>query len=286
MRTWLSVECALTHAYETLGKVPKGTSKKVEDSSKKVTLKRVNEIEDQIHHDVMSMVKALSEQCGDAGNYIHLGATSYDIVDTSWGLIFKDVLPVLEKNLKELMNSLLQKAEKYNDLVCIGRTHGQHAIPTTLGYKFALYALDISRHLQRLHEISPRLLVGKMSGAVGNYASFSEQGDKVEKEVMKTLGLAPIPSTQVVPRDAHAEYLFLLSLIGQSLTRLSLEIRNLQRTEIGELEEPFGSKQVGSSTMPQKETPTSASACVGLLGYSRLRFLSALTISLLSTSET
>jgi adenylosuccinate lyase len=264
LEKWLEVECALVKAYETLGKVPKGTAKKVESASSKVSLKRVNEIEEQIHHDVMSMVRALSEQCGDAGNYIHLGATSYDIVDTSWGLIFKDVLPMLEQDLSGLLKALLEKAETYKDLVCIGRTHGQHAIPTTLGYKFALYALDISRHMQRLKEITPRLLVGKMSGAVGNYASFTEYGDRVEKEVMKELNLTPIPSTQVVPRDAHAEYLFLLSLIGQSLTRLGLEIRNLQRSEIRELEEPFGSKQVGSSTMPQKRNPHKSERVCGL----------------------
>jgi adenylosuccinate lyase len=278
LQKWLDVEAALARAYASLGKIPKSAASIITKNAdtKKVKLERVKAIEKKIHHDVMAMVRAFSEQCGDAGKYVHLGATSYDIVDTAWGLIFKDTLSFLEKDLKELKKALGNKALKYKDLVCIGRTHGQHAIPTTTGYKFALWALEINRHMQRIQELRPRLLVGKMSGAVGNYASFGKLGDKIEKKVMKDLGLRSAHSTQVVPRDGIAEYMYLLSVIAQTLTKIATEIRNLQRTEIGELEEPFGSGQVGSSTMPQKRNPHKSERVCGLARVIKSNVLVAL----------
>jgi adenylosuccinate lyase len=278
LQKWLDVEAALARAYASLGKIPKSAAVTITKNAntKKVKLDRVKSIEKRIHHDVMSMARALSEQCGDAGRYVHLGATSYDIVDTAWGIIFKDTLSFLEKDLKNLKAALGKKALKYKSLVCIGRTHGQHAIPTTMGYKFALWGLEINRHMKRIQELRPRLLVGKMSGAVGNYASFGNLGDKVEKRVMKDLGLRPAHSSQVVPRDGIAEYMWLLSLISQTLTKIATEIRNLQRTEIRELEEPFGSSQVGSSTMPQKRNPHKSERVCGLARVIKSNVLVAL----------
>lgn len=253
---WMDVEIALAKAHAKLGNIPKDAVGKIEAGKGKVKLGRVKEIEAEIHHDLMAVVRALSEQSGDAGAYVHLGATSYDIEDTATALIFRDAIGQIEKRLKELRAVLKKLALRHKKTICIGRTHGQHAIPTTYGMKFALYYQEAGRNLERLEEAKKRILIGKMSGAVGTMATFQGKGQQIEKMVMEELGLEAAPvATQIVQRDRHAEILGVLALAAAGVEKIAREIRNLQRTEIGEVGEPFGSKQVGSSTMPHKRNP-------------------------------
>lgn len=257
IRKWAEVELALLKAHAKLGNVPKEAVPVVEKAVKNISIKRVNEIEKEIHHDLMAVVKAIAEKSGKYGEYIHLGATSYDIEDTATALIFREAFDLIEKRMLLLGEGLKAKAQKYKNSVCVGRTHGQHAVPTTIGMKFALYYSDNRRNLERLKELRKRVEVGKIRGAVGNYASFENYGfEKVEELVLKELGLGKADvSNQVIQRDVHVSALFFLALLSSSLEKIAKEIRNLSRTEIAEWFEPFGKKQVGSSTMPQKRNP-------------------------------
>ncbi|MHA1368384.1 MAG: adenylosuccinate lyase [Promethearchaeota archaeon] len=268
LQKWLDVEVALIKAHAELGNVPEWIVQEVESKGKTsvVKLERVKEIEREIHHDVMAMVKAFAEQCGDeVGKYIHLGATSYDIVDTAWALIFKDALNLLENRLIKLLRVLIDHAEKYKDLVCVGRTHGQHAIPTTYGMKFANWADEFSRHLERLRSIKERDVVGKFGGAVGTFASHGQAGLKLQEIVMRELDLkANLISTQIIHRDRHCEIIFWTALVASTISKIAKEIRDLQRTEISEVFEPFSKKQVGSSTMASKRNPHKSERLCGL----------------------
>lgn len=263
----LDVEAALARAHAAVGNI---TREEAEEISKRATtehvkLSRVKEIEASIKHDLMAVVEALAEVCGEAGRAVHLGATSYDIVDTANALQFKAALEVVERDLRELEQILLDLADKHKTLVAVGRTHGQHATPITYGLKFALWSREVRRHIQRLEEVRRRVLVGKMSGAVGTMASFGEKGFTIQELVMKDLGLRPaMVSSQVVQRDRYAELLMFLALVAASLDKFAKEIRNLMRTEIGEVSEPFGSVQVGSSTMPHKRNPIDSEKICGL----------------------
>jgi adenylosuccinate lyase len=214
----------------------------------------------------MAMVRALTEVCDDdAGNYIHLGATSYDTEDTASALQIRDALGILEDDLINLLRVLLDQAEDHRETICIGRTHGQHAIPTTYGMKFAVWASEVSRHLDRLGGVRGRMLVGKMSGAVGTMASFGEEGFDVQRLTMERLGLEPVLiANQIVQRDRHAEMQCLLALVAGTLDKIATEIRNLQRSEIAEVFEPFRRDQVGSSTMPHKRNPHKTERVCGL----------------------
>ncbi len=262
----LKVEAALAKAHAELGNIPKESAEEIEKkaNTKFVKLSRVREIENEIKHDIMAMVKALSEVCGEHGKYVHLGATSYDIVDTANALQFKEALKILFKDLLKLEEILLNLAEKHKTTVAVGRTHGQHALPITYGLKFAIWAREVRRHIKRLKEVRERVLVGKMSGAVGTMAGF-KNGIKLQEKVMKYLGLRPaLVTNQVVQRDRYAELIMLLALIASSLDKFAKEIRNLSRTEIKEVEEPFAEKQVGSSTMPHKRNPINSEKICGL----------------------
>ncbi|KKL58480.1 hypothetical protein LCGC14_2224960, partial [marine sediment metagenome] len=222
-----------------------------------VKLERVKEIDREIHHDLMAMVKGLAEQCeGNAGKFIHLGATSYDIEDSATAIQLRDGLIYIKSSLLGLLRELIKIAEEKKDLVCIGRTHGQHALPTTYGMRFGIWAYELDRHLDRLSEIIDRISYGKMSGAVGTMASFGENGPELQKLVMKELDLNPVLiANQIIQRDRHAEVIFLTSLIGQTISKIARENRILQRNEIAEMFEPFKNEQVGSSTMPHKRNP-------------------------------
>jgi adenylosuccinate lyase len=258
LQTWLDVEASLAKAHAKLGNIPK---KAAEEITKKadtqfVTVDRVREIDNEIHHDLMAMVRALTEVAGGAGKYVHYGATSYDIEDTALALQLRDAINVIEGDLDKLKSALVMLTKKYRDVVCIGRTHGQHAVPTTYGLKFANWLAEIQRDIERLEQAKKRILVGKMTGAVGTQATFGENARELQRIVMKDLGLTPVMvSTQVIQRDRHAELVFVLALTGSTLEKIAKEIRNLQRTEIGEVLEKFGDKQVGSSTMPNKRNP-------------------------------
>ncbi|RJS88831.1 adenylosuccinate lyase [Candidatus Bathyarchaeota archaeon] len=268
LQRWLDVEAALARAHAAVGNIPKEAAEEIERKANvaHVSVERVKEIEKRTRHDVMAMVEALTEACeGEAKKYVHLGATSYDIVDTALALQLRSALEVLEEDLRELMRVLLDLAEEHRETVCIGRTHGQHALPTTYGMKFALWASDVARHVERLREVKKRALVGKMSGAVGTMASFGEKGFEIQRLTMKFLGLSPVPiASQVVQRDRHAEVQCLLALIAGTLEKMAKEIRNLQRTEIAEVFEPFARGQVGSSTMPHKRNPHRCERICGL----------------------
>jgi adenylosuccinate lyase len=263
----LNVEVALASVQAEMGLIPKTAASTIRKfgTIKHVKLDRVKAIEKEIHHDVMAIVKAFAEKCGDAGKFIHVGATSYDIVDTANALQFRDALSQIQKRLVNLLKRLIQMAEDTKDLTCVGRTHGQHALPTTYGMKFAIWASEVGRHLDRLKSIKPRVLRGKMSGAVGTQAGFGEEGLILQDLVMKQLGLVPADiSNQIIQRDTFTEIIFFLSLVGATLEKISKEIRNLQRTEIAELAEPFAEKQVGSSTMSHKRNPHKSERICGL----------------------
>ena len=277
IRKWMEVEVALAKAHAQLGTIPKDVPAKVEQAMKKVKPERVAEIEKEIHHDLMAMVKALSEQAGDAGKYVHLGATSYDIEDTATALIFRDAIQLLEKRLSSLSSVLKKLALKHKKTVCIGRTHGQHAVPTTYGMKFAIYYQELKRDVERLREAKHRIMAGKMSGATGTMATFGPKGPEVQRLVMKELGLeAAKASNQVIQRDRHAEVLCVLALLAALLEKISKEIRNLQRTEILEISEPFGKKQVGSSAMPFKRNPHKSERICSLARLVRANTITAL----------
>ena len=265
----LDVECALVKAHADVGNIPKEAAKEVEKkcSTKYVKVERVKAIEAEINHDLMAMVKAYSEQCeGDAGNYIHLGATSADIMDTSLALQLKDFVIFLEQDLNDLKSVLVDLAYRNKKTVCMGRTHAQHAVPTTYGLKFAIYAEEVQRHIDRLGEYKPRILVGQMTGAVGTQAALGPHAIEIQKKTMEYLDLHSVNvSNQIIQRDRHAEFVFNLALIGETLNKIMTEIRNLQRTEIDELAEGFKKgKQVGSSTMPHKRNPIMAERICGL----------------------
>ena len=259
LENWLKVEAVLAKAHAKWGNIPQESAEEIckKANLNYVKLNRVKEIDNEIHHDLMAMVKALSEQCeGNAGKYIHLGATSYDIEDTATGLQLKEAIIYITNSLKKLLIELIKVIQDKKSLVCIGRTHGQHAIPTTYGMRFGVWAYEIDRHLDRLKETLNRISYGKMSGAVGNMASFGEKGIEIQNFITKELGLNPaLIANQIIQRDRHAEVLFLTALIGQSLAKVARQFRVLQRNEIAEMFEPFKKAQVGSSTMPHKRNP-------------------------------
>jgi adenylosuccinate lyase len=268
LQAWLDVEAALAKVHAELGNIPKTAADEIAKKANinYVKVARVDEIEKEINHDVMAMVRALEEQCsGDAGKYIHYGATSYDIVDTALALQMKRALDVLQNRIKSWLKVLLKMCEDHKETITIGRTHGQHAIPTTFGMKFAVWAAEVSRHLDRLDEMKKRALQGKMSGAVGTMASFGSKGFEIQNAVMKNLGLLPsLVTNQVVQRDIHAEVMVFLAYVASTADKIAREIRNLQRTEISEVFEPFKEKQVGSSTMAQKRNPHQSERIVSL----------------------
>lgn len=277
IRKWMAVEVALSKAHAALGNIPKDAPSKIEQGASKVKLERVLEIESEIHHDLMAMVKALSEQSGDAGKYVHLGSTSYDIEDTATALIFMEAIDLLQEDLQTLAATLKRLAKENKKRVCIGRTHGQHAVPTTYGMKFALYYQEVRRSLERLNEARKRIAVGKMSGAVGTMATFGKQGPQIQELVMKELSLEPAKVTnQVIQRDRHAEVICCLALVAAAVEKVAKEIRNLQRTEILEISESFGKKQVGSSTMPHKRNPHKSERLCSLARIVRANVITAI----------
>ncbi|MEM2899997.1 MAG: adenylosuccinate lyase [Thermoplasmata archaeon] len=266
LKKYLEVEVALVEAHAEIGNVPKEAAKNVRKSVSKVKLERVKEIEEEVKHDLMAVVKAFSEVCGTDGGYIHLGATSNDIIDTAIALQFKEGLALIAKDLVQLRNTIAKLAKKHKNTLMLGRTHGQAALPITFGLKLAVWAFELDRHLERLMETSKRVEVGKMLGAVGTGAAFGKNALRIQKIVMKKLGLGtPHATTQILGRDRYAELVCVLANIASSLEKFATEIRNLQRNEIDEVSEGFKkSKQVGSSTMPQKRNPILSENIVGL----------------------
>lgn len=268
VQTMLDVEAALAWAHAEVGNIPRADAEKIADkaSLKYVKLERVKAVEKEIKHDVASLVRVLAEACGSSGAYVHLGATSYDIVDTANALQLRKALDIIEKKLLYFKGLLQEKAALHKETVMIGRTHGQHALPITLGFKFAVWGYEVTRHLQRLEGCKERVLVGKMSGAVGTQAGLGEHALRIQELVMQRLGIRAVEiSTQIVQRDRHSELVGLLAILASSLDNFATEIRELQRPEIAELFESFDAKkQVGSSTMPNKRNPETCERVCGL----------------------
>jgi adenylosuccinate lyase len=265
LRYLLEVEVALAKAEADHKRIPSKAADEIETAVSKVTRTRVAEIEDEIHHDIMAVVKAISEQIGTENDYVHYGATSNDIIDTALALQLQASLRILASKLKRLRTVLANLADENKARVCAARTHGQIAVPTTYGMRFAVWAMEIDRHLHRLFESRKRIEVGQMTGAVGTQAAFGKKGVEIQARTLELLGLGSVEvSTQIIQRDRHAEYVMLLANIATSLEKIFTEIRTLQRSEIAEISEGFGKKQVGSSTMPHKRNPIKSEQICGL----------------------
>jgi len=266
LQALLEVEATLSEVQEQKNIIPKGTSKKIRDGIDSVKRERVEEIESEINHDVMAVVKALEEQSGEAGKWIHFGATSYDIVDTARALQHKSAISLLEIAINELIKSLSILAKKHEKSVMLGRTHGQWATPITFGLKMAVFTAELKRHKDRLAEIKPRILTGKFLGAVGSGAAMAPHTLEVQTDICKKLELnEPLATTQILGRDRIAEVIAWGSNLAASLEKFTAEVRNLQRSDIGEVAEAFDrEKQVGSSTMAQKKNPITSENIGGL----------------------
>lgn len=277
LRYVLEVEAALAKAEADLGMIPEHAANSIYKAIDEVKLSRVKEIEDEIHHDMMAVVRAISEKVDLEDDYVHYGATSNDILDTSLALQFRDALKILELKLVRLLKVLVIQADKHKRLVCAGRTHGQIAIPTTYGLRFAIWAKEVERHLIRLGQLYSRVVVGQLTGAVGTQAAFDKQGLTVQEKTMAYLGLGHVEvSSQIIQRDRHAEYVMFLANVATTLDKICIEIRTLQRSEIAEVSETFGGKQIGSSTMPHKRNPIKSEQVCGLARVIRSYVLPAL----------
>lgn len=249
--SWLLVEKAVAAVEGELGLIPFWAAEKIQEASFK--LKEIERFEKETNHDVIAFTRSVAKSVGDAGRFVHYGLTSYDVVDTALALRCQKGLTIIEGALKELKDTILGLARKHRDTPMMGRTHGVHAEPITFGLKCLSWASEIGRAIERVRIIREEIGYGKISGVVGAYTQLTPQ---VEKLVLKRLGLKIEPvSTQVIPRDRHALMLSVLASIASGLERIATEIRNLQRTEIDELGEPFGSTQAGSSAMPHKKNP-------------------------------
>jgi adenylosuccinate lyase len=280
LQKMLDVEAALAWAHSEVGNITRKDAEKIVKmaSTVHVKLSRVKEIESVIKHDTMSVVRALAEVCGLSGAYVHLGATSSDILDTATALQLNEALELIEKRLNDLERILLERAGRYKETMMMGRTHGQQALPITFGFKIAVWMREIARHIQRLREARERVIAGKMSGAVGTQAGLGVHALKIQELVMKRLSVKSAEiSTQIVQRDRYAELVFLLAVTASTLDKIATEIRELQRTEIGEVFEPFRKeRQVGSSTMPHKRNPELCERICGLAKIMRSLVLPAL----------
>ena len=261
----LQVEAALARAEADVGMIPGDAADTIAAAVDSVKLERVNEIEDEIHHDMMAVVMAMSEQCGTAGKWVHFGATSNDMLDTQLALQIKESIALLRSKTVAVRDALVERANEHKTTVCVGRTHGQIGVPTTYGLRFAVWASEMDRHLTRLDELEPRAAVGQMTGAVGTQAAFGADGIEIQRLTMEYLGLGSVEvSTQIIQRDRHAEFVMWMANTVTTLDKICVEFRSLQRSEIAEIEESFGKKQVGSSTMPHKRNPIKSEQVCGL----------------------
>jgi len=270
---WLDVEKAVAAAQADLGMIPDQAAEDINKKSQ-FDIKKIEEIESKTHHDVIAFLTDVSSHLGDSSKYLHYGLTSSDVGDTALSLQIIDAVNIIEKKMKNFTALLKKKAIKYAHTVMVGRTHGIHAEPVTLGLKFCLYAFEMKRNLERLEAAREVISYGKISGAVGTYANSSPQ---LEKKVCRILGLKPSPvSTQIIQRDRHAQLISVLAIAGATLEKLALEIRNLQRTDVKEVEEPFAKGQKGSSAMPHKKNPILCERICGLARVLRSNTITAM----------
>jgi len=261
LQVMLQVELLVLQAQASLGLVPRKAVAEIRKRAR-LNLTRIQEREVTTRHDVIAFIEHLEEHVGPYGRYLHMGLTSSDVLDTSLAVLLRQATELLIKDLTQFLSALATQARRHKRTLMIGRTHGIHAEPTTFGLKMAMFYDEFRRHLERLRTVQREVSIGKISGAVGTFANVDPA---IERSVCARLGLRPAPiSTQIIQRDLHASYVMTLALIGASLEKLATEIRNLQRTEIQEVEEPFGKGQKGSSAMPHKKNPVTCERVTGL----------------------
>lgn len=272
-RKWLEVELAACEAWGTLGKIPREALAKI---SRKATfdINRINEIEKETAHDLIAFLTSVAEKVGPESRYIHMGMTSYDVEDTARSMQMRDSADLIIKDIEEVIKIIRRRAKEEKDTIMMGRTHGVHAEPITFGLKMLVWLAEMERNVERMKRAKETIAVGKISGAVGTYAAIDP---RVEEYVCRKLKLKASPaSTQVLQRDRHAEFITTIALIAASLEQFATEIRNLQRTEVWEVEEPFGKGQKGSSAMPHKKNPITSERIAGLARVVRGNALAAL----------
>lgn len=255
----LDFEAAVSRVQARIKMVPEDAAREIGNAAKsgRITLQRVAELETKSEHDTAAMVEAISEQVQTGAKpWVHYGLTSNDVVDTSTCMQMRDAFSIIESKVTKLAQSLADRAVEFRDLPAVGRTHGQHASIISFGLKFAVWASEMARHIERIEEGKKRFLLCKTRGVVGTGSLMGERALEVEKLVANELGLWPVDAaTQVIPRERYAEMQFLMALIGSTLDKIAVEVRNLQRTEIAEVAEPFKKGQMGSSAVPVKRNP-------------------------------
>lgn len=272
-KSWLEVELAACAAWAELGVIPEeDVATLYRDAT--FDIQRIHEIEEETRHDVVAFTRAVSESLGEERKWVHYGLTSSDVVDTAWMVRIKKANVLLRDALTRLIDVLVARAIEHKHTIMMGRTHGVHAEPTTLGLKFALYVAELRRNLERFDHAAEEMRVGKISGAVGTFAHIPPE---VEKFTCERLGLRPAAiSTQILQRDRHAHYMSVLALVGATLEKIAVEIRGLQKSEVREVEESFRAGQTGSSAMPHKRNPIGSeniTGCARLLrGYMMTAF--------------
>lgn len=272
-KIWLDIEIAAAQAMEKLGQIPKGVSSTVRKKAK-INVKRIQQIETQVKHDVIAFLTSVTEKAGIKARYLHLGMTSSDILDTSFNIQLVQSGKIILKDLDQILKVLKKKAKKYKFTPCIGRSHGIHAEPITFGLKLASFYEEFKRNRKRLINAIDEVSTCAISGAVGTFANINPN---VEKHVAKKLGLKIEPiSTQIIPRDRHAFYFSILGIIAGSIERIATEIRHLQRTEVYEIQEYFSKNQKGSSAMPHKKNPILSENLTGLARLVRSNVIPAL----------
>ena len=260
-KIWLQVEIAAAQAMEKNGLIPRGVSSAVKKKGK-INIKRIHAIESKVKHDVIAFLTSITEKAGIKARYLHQGMTSSDVLDTSFNIQLIQSGKVLVKNIEQILKTLKKKSKRYKFTPCIGRSHGIHAEPLTFGLKLASFYAEFKRNKKRLEYAIDEVSTCAISGAVGTFANINPN---VEKYVAKKLNLKVEPvSTQIIPRDRHAFYFSVLGIIAGSIERIAIEIRNLQRTEVYEIQEYFSKKQKGSSAMPHKKNPILSENLTGL----------------------
>lgn len=258
---WMQVEVAICEAHARAGTIPQSDMEQIREKAA-FDIARCDEIEKETRHDLAAFVRNLEENIGPAGRWVHFGVTSYDVIDTALGMMLRDSCDVLLKSAEELKVEIDRLAHEHRDTAMIGRTHAIHAEPITFGFKCASWSQELARNIERLRFMREEVAFGKISGAVGIHAHIEPD---MEAWICERLGLKPEPiSTQIINRDRHAAFLNLVALLGAGLERIATELRNLQRTEILEVQEAFKAGQTGSSAMPHKRNPWSSETVVGL----------------------
>ena len=263
-RTWLDVEVAVCEAWSRLGKIPAPALETIKAKAG-FDVRKIEDTEKVVKHDIIAFLSSVADKVGEASRFIHMGLTSYDIVDTALSLLIRESLRRIRARLVELKRVLRREAVKHKKTVCMGRTHGVHAEPVTFGFKILVWYEEVGRHIDRVDRALDVIGVGRISGSVGTYIHLDP---RVETYALKKLGLRPAPvSTQVLQRDRHAEVMATLALVATTLEKIAVEVRHLQRSEVLEVEEPFTKGQKGSSSMPHKKNPV---RCERISGMARI----------------